>query len=84
MVLMSIYKLLNYNLLNILYIYIYNTMIAIQELLNNDIKDISKSYMNKRIARNIIQSTWKAYIIRKKFNFINTVEDWKLYKKKNV
>ncbi len=59
-------------------------MIDIQELLNNDIKNISKSYMNKRIARNIIQSTWKAYIIRKKFNFINTVEDWKLYKKKNV
>ena len=59
-------------------------MIAIQELLNNDIKDIAKSYMNKRIAKNIIQSTWKAYLIKKNFNFINTVEDWKLYKKKNV
>ena len=58
-------------------------MLSIQELLNNDIKDISKSYMNKRIAKNIIQSVWKAYIIRRKFNFINTVEEWKLYKKKN-
>jgi len=64
-------------------------MNIIQNTLNNDILCIAESYKksdkfilkNKKKSLNIILSTYKSYIIKKKIKFINFVEDWKLYKK---